>query len=152
MSYNPFEKEEEIEESMDLEMIRDDLIAELKSINEYEAQVEMLDSEDMCDDPSGCENLGKLIERPSESTDLLRCAEHLPNIDAPIGDAEIAENLAYVRQRAEALGLIEVLQVKNQSPQASEHDADRAARRTTRYPGNAKQRRTARRAATRVRP
>ncbi len=49
MAYNPFEKEEEIEESMDLEMIRDDLIAELKSINEYEAQVEMLDSEDAAD-------------------------------------------------------------------------------------------------------
>ena len=49
MAYNPFEKEEEIEDSMDLEMIRDDLIAELKSINEYEAQVEMLDSEDAAD-------------------------------------------------------------------------------------------------------
>ena len=46
MAYNPFEKEEEVEGSMDLEMIRDDLISELKSINEYEAQVEMLDSED----------------------------------------------------------------------------------------------------------
>jgi rubrerythrin len=49
MAYNPFEKEEEIEGSMDLEMIRDDLIAELKSINEYEAQVEMLDNEDAAD-------------------------------------------------------------------------------------------------------
>ncbi|MGA2158726.1 MAG: hypothetical protein ABSG90_05870 [Dehalococcoidia bacterium] len=49
MAYNPFEKEEEIEGSMDLEMIRDDLISELKSINEYEAQVEMLDSEDAAD-------------------------------------------------------------------------------------------------------
>ena len=49
MAYNPFEKEEEPEGSMDLEMIRDDLVAELKSINEYEAQVEMLDSEDAAD-------------------------------------------------------------------------------------------------------
>jgi rubrerythrin len=51
MAYNPFEQpeEEEIETSMDLEMVRDDLIAELKSINEYEAQVEMLDSEDAAD-------------------------------------------------------------------------------------------------------
>ena len=49
LSYNPFEKEEEIDESMDLEMIRDDLVAELKSINEYEAQVEMLDNEDAAD-------------------------------------------------------------------------------------------------------
>ncbi|MGA9049090.1 MAG: hypothetical protein WB588_08870 [Dehalococcoidia bacterium] len=49
MAYNPFEKEGEIEGSMDLEMIRDDLISELKSINEYEAQVEMLDSEDAAD-------------------------------------------------------------------------------------------------------
>lgn len=50
MTFNPFEQqEEEIEGSMDLEMIRDDLIAELKSINEYEAQVEMLDSEEAAD-------------------------------------------------------------------------------------------------------
>jgi len=49
MAYNPFEKEEELEGSMDLEMIRDDLVAELKSINEYEAQVEMLDNEDAAD-------------------------------------------------------------------------------------------------------
>ena len=49
MAYNPFEKEEDVEGSMDLEMIRDDLIAELKSINEYEAQVEMLDNEDAAD-------------------------------------------------------------------------------------------------------
>ena len=49
MAYNPFEKEGEIEGSMDLEIIRDDLISELKSINEYEAQVEMLDSEDAAD-------------------------------------------------------------------------------------------------------
>jgi len=49
MAYNPLEDEEEIEGSMDLEMIRDDLVAELKSINEYEAQVEMLDSEDAAD-------------------------------------------------------------------------------------------------------
>ncbi|MGD0855874.1 MAG: hypothetical protein ABSA18_08740 [Dehalococcoidia bacterium] len=49
MAYNPFEKEEEPEGSMDLEMIRDDLVAELKSINEYEAQVEMLDNEDATD-------------------------------------------------------------------------------------------------------
>lgn len=49
MSYNPFEKEEEPDGSMDLEMIRDDLVAELKSINEYEAQVEMLDNEDAAD-------------------------------------------------------------------------------------------------------
>jgi rubrerythrin len=51
MAYNPFEETEEgeIEDSMDLEMVRDDLIAELKSINEYEAQVEMLDSEDAAD-------------------------------------------------------------------------------------------------------
>ena len=49
MSYNPFEKEEELDGSMDLEMIRDDLVAELKSINEYEAQVEMLDNEDAAD-------------------------------------------------------------------------------------------------------
>ena len=46
MAYNPFEKEEELEGSMDLEMIRDDLVAELKAVNEYEAQIEMLDSED----------------------------------------------------------------------------------------------------------
>ncbi|MCX6007273.1 MAG: hypothetical protein NTZ34_08460, partial [Chloroflexi bacterium] len=31
------------------EMIRDDLVAELKSINEYEAQVELLDNEDATD-------------------------------------------------------------------------------------------------------
>jgi rubrerythrin len=51
MAYNPFEEtgQEEVENSMDLEMVRDDLIAELKSINEYEAQVEMLDSEDAAD-------------------------------------------------------------------------------------------------------
>ena len=50
MTFNPFEQqEEEIEGSMDLEMIRDDLVAELKSINEYEAQVEMLDSEEAAD-------------------------------------------------------------------------------------------------------
>jgi rubrerythrin len=49
MSYNPFEKEEELDGSMDLEMIRDDLVAELKGINEYEAQVEMLDNEDAAD-------------------------------------------------------------------------------------------------------
>ncbi len=50
MAYNPFEEtEEEVENSMDLEMVRDDLIAELKSLNEYEAQVEMLDSEDAAD-------------------------------------------------------------------------------------------------------
>ncbi|MCX5996782.1 MAG: hypothetical protein NTV42_04010 [Chloroflexi bacterium] len=50
MTFNPFEQEEEeIEGSMDLEMIRDDLAAELKSINEYEAQVEMLDSEEAAD-------------------------------------------------------------------------------------------------------
>ena len=52
MAYNPFdgeEAEEELEGSMDLEMISDDLIAELKSINEYEAQVDMLDSEDAAD-------------------------------------------------------------------------------------------------------
>lgn len=49
MAYNPFEKEEETESSMDLEMIRDDLVAELKAINEYEAQVEMLDNEDAAD-------------------------------------------------------------------------------------------------------
>jgi rubrerythrin len=51
MAYNPFEEtaEGEIEDSMDLEMVRDDLIAELKSINEYEAQVELLDSEDAAD-------------------------------------------------------------------------------------------------------
>ena len=50
MAYNPFEETEEaVENSMDLEMVRDDLIAELKSLNEYEAQVEMLDSEDAAD-------------------------------------------------------------------------------------------------------
>lgn len=48
MNYSPFEKteDEEIESLMDLEMIRDDIIAEMKSINEYEAQVDMLDNED----------------------------------------------------------------------------------------------------------
>ncbi len=51
MAYKPFEEqeEEEIEGSMDLEMIRDDLVAELKSINEYEAQVEMIENEDAAD-------------------------------------------------------------------------------------------------------
>lgn len=50
MAFNPFEQEEEeIEGSMDLEMIRDNLAAELKSINEYEAQVEMIDSEEAAD-------------------------------------------------------------------------------------------------------
>ena len=50
MTFNPFEQqEEEIEGSMDLEMIRDDLVAELKAINEYEAQVEMIDSEEAAD-------------------------------------------------------------------------------------------------------
>jgi len=50
MTFNPFEQEEEeIEGSMDLEMIRDDLATELKAINEYEAQVEMLDSEEAAD-------------------------------------------------------------------------------------------------------
>lgn len=49
MAYNPFEQEEETEGSMDLEMIRDDLVSELKSISEYEAQVEMLDSEEAAD-------------------------------------------------------------------------------------------------------
>lgn len=48
MDYNLFEKAEdgELEPSMDLEMIRDDIVAEFKSINEYEAQVDMLDNED----------------------------------------------------------------------------------------------------------
>jgi len=48
MAYNPFEKteDEEMETSMDLEMVRDDIVAELKSINEYESQVDMLDNED----------------------------------------------------------------------------------------------------------
>jgi rubrerythrin len=50
MTFDPFdEQEEDIETSMDLEMIRDDLGAELKSINEYEAQVEMIDNEDAAD-------------------------------------------------------------------------------------------------------
>jgi len=50
MTFNPFnEQEEDIETSMDLEMIRDNLMAELKSINEYEAQVEMIDNEDAAD-------------------------------------------------------------------------------------------------------
>jgi|GEM_PF-410933 rubrerythrin len=48
MDYNLFEKAEdgELEPSMDLEMVRDDIVAEFKSINEYEAQVDMLDNED----------------------------------------------------------------------------------------------------------
>jgi rubrerythrin len=50
MTFDPFEEqEEELEISMDLEMIRDDLVAELKAINEYEAQVEMIDNEDAAD-------------------------------------------------------------------------------------------------------
>jgi len=50
MAFDPFaEQEEGLEISMDLEMIRDDLVAELKSINEYEAQVEMIDNEDAAD-------------------------------------------------------------------------------------------------------
>ena len=50
MTFDPYnEQEESIEISMDLEMIRDDLVAELKSINEYEAQVEMIDNEDAAD-------------------------------------------------------------------------------------------------------
>ena len=50
MAFNPFnEQEEEIEDSMDLEMIREDLATELKSLNDYEAQVEMLDSEEAAD-------------------------------------------------------------------------------------------------------
>jgi len=50
MTFDPFnEQEENIETSMDLEMIRDNLMAELKSINEYEAQVEMIDNEDAAD-------------------------------------------------------------------------------------------------------
>ncbi len=50
MTFDPFdEQEEDLESSMDLEMIRDDLVAELKSINEYEAQVEMIDNEDAAD-------------------------------------------------------------------------------------------------------
>ena len=50
MTFDPFEEqEEELEISMDLEMIRDDLVAELKAINEYEAQVEMIDNEDATD-------------------------------------------------------------------------------------------------------
>ena len=50
MTFDPFdEQEEELEKSMDLEMIRDDLAAELKSINEYEAQVEIIDNEDAAD-------------------------------------------------------------------------------------------------------
>ncbi|MCX6004348.1 MAG: hypothetical protein NT082_01535 [Chloroflexi bacterium] len=50
MAYNPFEEgDNELEGSMDLEMIRDNLISELKSINEYEAQVEMLDNKEATD-------------------------------------------------------------------------------------------------------
>ena len=50
MTFDPYdEQEEELESSMDLEMIRDDLAAELKSINEYEAQVEIIDNEDAAD-------------------------------------------------------------------------------------------------------
>jgi rubrerythrin len=50
MTFDAFdEQEEELESSMDLEMIRDDLAAELKSINEYEAQVEIIDNEDAAD-------------------------------------------------------------------------------------------------------
>ncbi|MFA5398932.1 MAG: hypothetical protein WC169_07365 [Dehalococcoidia bacterium] len=50
MAFEAFEEQEEaIESSMDLEMIRDDLIAEFKSINEYEAQVEMIENEDAAD-------------------------------------------------------------------------------------------------------
>lgn len=49
MTYNPFEEDEELEGSMDLEMIRDNMIAELKAINEYEAQIEMLDNEEAAD-------------------------------------------------------------------------------------------------------
>jgi len=50
MAFDSFEEQEEvIESSMDLEMIRDDLMAELKSINEYEAQVEMIENEDAAD-------------------------------------------------------------------------------------------------------
>ena len=50
MTFDPFNEQEEcIETSMDLEMIRDNLMAELKSINEYEAQVEMIDNEDAAD-------------------------------------------------------------------------------------------------------
>ena len=49
MAYNPFEEEGELSESMDLEMIRDNLIAELKSLNEYEAQIDLLDNEDAAD-------------------------------------------------------------------------------------------------------
>jgi len=50
MTFDPFaEQEEDLEISMDLEMIRNDLVAELKSINDYEAQVEMIDNEDAAD-------------------------------------------------------------------------------------------------------
>jgi len=50
MTFESFdEQEEDFEISADLEMIRDDLMAELKSINEYEAQVEMIDNEDAAD-------------------------------------------------------------------------------------------------------
>jgi rubrerythrin len=50
MTFDPFdEQEEDLEISMDLEMIRNDLMAELKSLNDYEAQVEMIDNEDAAD-------------------------------------------------------------------------------------------------------
>jgi rubrerythrin len=50
MAFDSFEEQEQvIESSMDLEMIRDDLMAELKSINEYEAQVDMIENEDAAD-------------------------------------------------------------------------------------------------------
>jgi len=50
MTFDHFdEQEEDLEISMDLEMIRNDLVAELKSINDYEAQVEMIDNEDAAD-------------------------------------------------------------------------------------------------------
>ena len=50
MAYNPFNTEdEELEGSMDIEMIRDNMVAELKAINEYEAQIEMLDNEEAAD-------------------------------------------------------------------------------------------------------
>jgi len=50
MAYNPFnEEDDELEGSMDLEMIRDNMVAELKAISEYEAQIEMLDNEEVAD-------------------------------------------------------------------------------------------------------
>ncbi len=50
MAFDAFEEQQQgLEISMDLEMIRDNLVAELKSINEYEAQVEMIDNEDAAD-------------------------------------------------------------------------------------------------------